>query len=416
MKRHWEFVLIASFIIVYVFVRSFNLTHNLNFSQEQAQSGIESMRLIKEKKLLLIGPPFSFNLKGRYIFQGPLISYLPIIFFVPAGFDPVLATRLFILFGASMIVPLYFGIKWLIDRNAAYFMLILFASLPFFSDYTKFLWSPNYQFVLSTLLIFLLGFYKKKKNNVIFFTIFLLSGLLFQLHYQFMLIIIGLFLYFFLIKKENSWKILLFLGGISLGFLPIILFELRHNFYNLRTAVLFLGHFREIFLTRDGGPINPHYLLSSLLFTFLILAFVLRKRIRAAHLLALFIALFAWSVFKYSHILADPFHVGITWNYSDEVKTHNIIKAQNIKSFNIAHLNYDNKAVVQKFFLMRENVMGNFEDYYHNKYLFAVSNDENFSKYKAYEIATFSPRKILNKWRINKKYNLYLLQRKGLLD
>lgn len=411
MRRHWEFMLIAFFIAVYIFIRSIHFVDNINFSQDQAQIGIEGMRIIKEKKLQLIGPPFSYNLKGRYIFQGPLINYLPILFFASGNFDPPTSTFLFIVFGAMMIIPFYLGAKWLINQNGAILIIIIYSLFPLFIDYSRFLWSPNFQFILNGVLIFLLGLYKKTNNKLIFFTIFLLSGLLLQLHYQYTVIIIGLFIYYFLVKREKSWKILLFLSGVSLGFFPILLFEARHNFYNLKTAILFLQHFQEVFLTKKNGAINSHYLLSSLLFLLLIITSFLKQKIKIYHLVGIFIILFSWSFIKFNHKLSDPFNVGIKWNYSNEVKTYNIVKSQNIKNFNVAHLNYDNKAVVQKFFLMRENVAANFEDYYKNKYLFAVTDDENFGKYKAYEIAAFYPRKILKKWKINKKYDLYLLER-----
>ncbi len=131
MKRHWEFVLIGFFIVVYIFIRSVNFVDNLNFSQDQAQIGIEGIWIIKEKKLQLIGPPFSFNLKGRYIFQGPLINYLPILFFVPAKFDPVYSTYLFIILGGLIIVPLYLGAKWLVNKNVAIVIKIFYRARIF---------------------------------------------------------------------------------------------------------------------------------------------------------------------------------------------------------------------------------------------------------------------------------------------
>jgi hypothetical protein len=65
---------------------------------------------------------------------------------------------------------------------------------------------------------------------------------------------------------------------------------------------------------------------------------------------------------------------------------------------------------VQKYFLARDKKPF-FDDYYKNRYLFAVSKTGKLDTYKAYEVSTFSPRTIVQSWPISPIYTLYLLER-----
>ena len=99
------------------------------------------------------------------------------------------------------------------------------------------------------------------------------------------------------------------------------------------------------------------------------------------------------------------------WKYKNEYKIYKIVKESGLKDFNIANLAYDTMALAPKYLLIRDNILFNKDDYYHNKYLFVVSRGQNYEKDPAYEVATFKPRKIIKEWEINKTYTMYLLER-----
>ncbi|MBI4226477.1 hypothetical protein HY612_05185 [Candidatus Roizmanbacteria bacterium] len=99
------------------------------------------------------------------------------------------------------------------------------------------------------------------------------------------------------------------------------------------------------------------------------------------------------------------------WNYLMEKKAYQLIKKENLKDFNIVNHIYDNKSVVIKYHLKLENYQIDYDDYYHNKYLFVISNTDKIFHDPAYEIKTFQPNKKLKQWKLNDTYNLYLFKR-----
>ena len=108
----------------------------------------------------------------------------------------------------------------------------------------------------------------------------------------------------------------------------------------------------------------------------------------------------------------QAFGMAKNWNFLLEKKAYEIIKKENLKDFNVVNLIYDNLSVVIKYQMRRDNYLINFDDYYHNKYLFVIDkNEANISKNPAYEIKTFFPRKKLKQWKLNDSYNLYLFER-----
>ena len=113
----------------------------------------------------------------------------------------------------------------------------------------------------------------------------------------------------------------------------------------------------------------------------------------------------------YSVKPSHAFGMAHDWNYLMEKKAYEIIKSQNVSNFNVVNLGYDTVAAVQKYFLIRDGVKGNWEDYYHNKYLFLITNKQDYMKNPAYEVNSFQPSRVVKTWKLNATYTLILLQR-----
>ena len=67
--------------------------------------------------------------------------------------------------------------------------------------------------------------------------------------------------------------------------------------------------------------------------------------------------------------------------------------------------------MVVKYHLKKDGYKMNYDDYYHNDYLYVVSPDPDVFKDPAYELYTFKPNKLLKTWKLNDTYNLYLFER-----
>ena len=413
-----ELLLLVVFIIIFVSIRSVYFTEHLNFFDDQATQATDVLQDYRLHKIPLIGNQVtSTGYKGHFLFQGPAYYYMLFPFLLLANFEPISSTYLFMLFCSVMIIPLYYGVKLLIDKRAAWLMVIIYTLAPYYVNYTRFHWNPNYQLALMPILILLMGLYKKYTSQKYFFLVAVFLGILFQFHYQFFLVVLGLAIYYFLIKKVSPLLLLHFFVGFILGVSPLLLFEVKHDFYNIRTFILIASHYKEVHSA--GNFLTPHYYLS---ITFILLtgAFAYFKNylpkgrsfIVACSVLA--IILFGWTALvnfpKPDQATLSP---NSFWSYPDEYHAYQIIKSQNLKDYNVANLAYYNtESFVIKFLLKRENVVINYDDYFHNKYLFVIkrSNTRIFDTL-SYEVAIFKPSKVLKTWKLNDHYMMYLLKR-----
>lgn len=413
-----EWVLLLLLIVGFIFLRSVYFTEHLNFTADQAEQSTDILQFYRQYKIPLIGNPVNSTVyQGHFLYQGPGYYYMLFPFLLVTNFDPVHSSYLFMLFCALMIIPLYYGMKLLVNKYAAWLMVIIYSFLPYYLNYTRFHWNPNYQLSLLPLLLLLMGLYKKYKSQKIFFLIAIFLGFLFQFHYQFIIIVLGIAIYYFAIKKLSPVLLIHFLVGFVIGISPLLLFELKHDFYNIRTLLLFIQHHNEV--TSAGSITTPHYYLSlSFMALVTLLALVRSKLPKGKNFLTasfvLSVILFVWSaMLNFQKPTTSFWSYAQNWNYTDTEKVYQLIQSQHLKDFNVADLTYYNtKASTIKFFLKQDNVNINYEDYYQNKYLF-VEKASNTKLYDtlSYEVAGFKPAKLLHAWKINDHYNLYLLER-----
>ena len=260
--------------------------------------------------------------------------------------------------------------------------------------------------------------FKTKKSILNFSILSLLLGLMLQFHYQFVLIILGIIIYYFLIEKIHIKYLAIIVVGVIIGFSPIIIFELRNNFYNIRTIILFLQNWNQV--DKPGGQYTPHYYLALSFFALIaLLAFFRNKinKISSKNFLYLITSLSVILLFfSVSANITKPtssyWSSAANWNYPTDYKIYQIIKSTGIKNdYNVANLVYDTKSIVIKYLLKVDHVDINYDDYYGNKYLFVISKPHVYEKDPAYEVDMFRPRKLLKEWKINDYYQMYLLER-----
>ncbi len=167
LKKDW--LLAVVFVLLFIVLRSFHFTTVLNFSYDQGFFSMKALDLWRTKTIVMIGPTASLNYEGHYTFQGSVIYYLLMIFMLIGQWNPVWGSYVFMLFAATMCLPLYYGVKFLMDRKAAVIATSFYCFFPLYIDYTRFLWNPNFQFALMPLIILMMGLFKKTKNIIFSF-------------------------------------------------------------------------------------------------------------------------------------------------------------------------------------------------------------------------------------------------------
>ena len=411
-----EIILLFLFLCLFIGIRTVNFTEYLNFSFDQAWSSTRVLEIWRNKEITLVGPGSSIVVNGKQILQGSINYYFNLIFLLLGNFDPIISSYLFMLFAGLMIIPLYLGVRYLFNKNVAFFIVIIYSLLPLYIDFTRFFFGPSFQLSLLPLIVLFMGLYKKSKKLSYFFLFFFFTGIESQFHFAFLLIFIILFFYYLITyttshshESGNLYnRFLLPILAFLIGFSPIIIFELKNNFYNIRLFAKYLQHQPSF----SNFQLLPHRYLSISLIILILLTPAYKKYLSRSLLVLLTVLLIIIDLVLYLPKPKQAFGMAKNWNYLLEKKAYEIIKKENLKDFNIANLIYDNLSVVIKYQMKKDNYLINFDDYYHNKYLFVIDKSKsNISKNPAYEIQTFSPRRKLKQWKINNFYNLYLFER-----
>ncbi len=398
-------------IIFFITIRSLHFTSALNFSFDQGNGFTHILEMWRNKEITLVGPASSISADNKELLQGSIIYYFMLIFALLGKFDPIISSYIFMLFCSLGIIPLYQGMKKLANEKVALFMVILYTLLPIFINYTRFFFGPNFLIPLSTILIYLMGLHKTKPKNIYLFLIFAYIGILMQFHYQVVIILVILFIYYFWIPVFTGMTkpLLIMVGGFCVGFSPMILFELKNQFYNLNVIKNYLFSSKP----HSGAPFEflPHRYLSISILFFALVGTYFKKYISYTLIIITTIILIILDAFIYLPIPSHGFGMSPNWNYLMEKKAYKIIKKQNIKNYNIVNHIYDNLSIVVKFHLKKDGVNINYDDYYRNDYLYVISKNADIFKDPAYEINTFVPNKLIKSWKLNEVYNLYLFKR-----
>lgn len=407
--KYREVLLLLVLIAAFIAVRSLNYATSFDFSSDQGAFAVKAYTLFQNREFTLIGPTTSINYDDRQIFQGSVIYYFLLVFLLLGQLDPINSSYIFMLFCALMIVPLFIGVKLLINKHAAWFVIIIYCFLPLFIDHTKFLWNPNFQLSLSPLLILMMGLYKKKPDNFRLFFIGVLAGLLLMFHYQFIIVMIGLTIFYAITQKKK--RLFFIIGGYLLGFFPILFFELRNNFYNFNTLIFYWQNLDAVLANQKGAGAHAHYYLSIVLCVFIVIAYYLRTWLTKMKLIIIGLVIFGFSLAMYFPEPSRGFGMSEGWNYKKEEEIFELIKAQGLQSFNVTNLIYDSKANVQRYLILKEGI--DYEEYsYQNQYLFVISPvGKDIAADPAFEITSMKPFSLVNSWRINDLYSLFLVKR-----
>lgn len=409
MNKKSDILILVFLFLLFVGIRTIHFTEHLNFSFDQAWTSTRVMEIWKNKEITLVGPGSSLVVNNKNLLQGALNYYFQLPFMLAGNWDPVLSSFSLMVYMGLMVFPLYFGVKLLSNKKAAIFVVILYSFLPYFIDFTRFFFGPVYQLSVMALIILFMGLYQKYKKWLYLFLVFFLTGVSLQIHYQTMIVIVILSVYYFFREKNKLYFFVAALLGLFLGYLPMIVFELKNKFYNFQIIQEYLQSSKK---STGSFSFSPHRYLSISLLLLALLTRYCGRFLSAKIILLAGLILFLLDLTLYVPLPGKGFGMSEHWNYPMEKKAYEIIKQENLKNYNIANLVYDNLSVVIKYLLKRDGLLLQYDDYYNNHYLFVIDkNEASIRKNPAYEVATFSPRKKIKKWELNKKYNLYLFER-----
>jgi len=236
-KKLLEALLILLIIFLSFVPRSVEvLNQNPIFGFDQGREMFAAKNIIVNHKFILIGTEVGAGQAGiSGIFHGPMYYYILTIPFVIFSGNPRGMTSLMFLFSTlTIFLGYYFG-KKLFGKSGGLVTALFISISPVFIAQARFLWSPNLSslfILLSLYFVYLLNVSKKYRN--IFLAAFFAA---FTYNFELAIAVplsISLVLYsIFIFRKRFKYYLFLFLGFV-VGYLPMILFELRHGLMEIK--------------------------------------------------------------------------------------------------------------------------------------------------------------------------------------
>ena len=399
-------------LIIFLFLRVFNLEKGVNFSSEQGLFLSKAKEIYDTKKLTLIGPSTSIKSTiSREFYQGPATYYLLLVP-IALGGNPIVASYFLIFINLLALIVIYTVIKKKFGFKTAFWASLFFSTYPLLVTYTRFVWNPNFIPLFSAAVLGFLLNINRKRKSLFYLLLGLILGICLQFHYQSFLLILLSFIWLTLRKAKITNFFIVFLGIIA-GFFPLLIFELRHNFYNLNTLFL-------IMQTGSGKQLISfpvYYFLFLAPFICLAIGLLFQKIYKAKKLLAvgILVLYLAWSAYKINGFSTKAPGMSEGWNYKGQKKALEIILKENKKGYNIANLlTGDTRARAMRYLLSLNNSLpGGTGDYPASEWLFVMSKskEEEVLKNPVWEISSFRPSRIAKAWPIQNGISLYLLEK-----
>lgn len=244
-------VLLAAVILTAIFFRFWHIRDYVVFLGDEGRDMLIMRNIFIEKHLPFLGP--SASVGGFYL--GPIYYWMAAPFLLLWHFDPVGPAHLVAILGVVTVFLLYKFINEALGFWPAIAAGVLYSASPLIVRYSRSSWNPNPLPFFSLLLIYFIYLAIIKKRNVYFLAAGASFGIAIQLHYLAAI----LFLISAIIVGVNTsfknWPKIVFFAiiGFLITFSPFLMFEIRHNFPNIRTILEFTTRGTTI------GYKTPHF-------------------------------------------------------------------------------------------------------------------------------------------------------------
>lgn len=224
---------IVTIVTLAAFLRLYRIAQMTAFRGEQGRDLLVSLNILRGN-FTLLGPSTSIS----DVHFGPFYHYFNALFLLLSRLDPLGPVLGFSLLSLVAICLIYSAASHLGHKKAGYFASLLYAVSPRMVEYGKHIFNSNFIHSFSIISFWFLVKFSKTPNKLhLIFLSGIFAGLALQANFLFLSVFLGLALYL-IFQKQPFKKQILFYFGCFMGILPYLLFELRHQFYNLKAFLL----------------------------------------------------------------------------------------------------------------------------------------------------------------------------------
>lgn len=239
---------------------------NIDFHTDIARDFLLLEDVFYNKNITLIGPR-SGGIPG--VFHGPLWLYLNLPAYIIGGGNPVVVGWFWVVVFILSIGVVYYVGKKMFDQTTAMAGSLLYASSTGASVYAFF--NPAGAVLLAPLLMYLMWLYVQKRNPYVLGATMFVLGCIIQFQMAFgvplLVVVTPIILYqiIYHVKTKKLFNIVALLT-IAIPLSSYVLFELRHDFLQIRSVLNYLSgvenagkvdiSFYDLLITRINTLIN----------------------------------------------------------------------------------------------------------------------------------------------------------------
>lgn len=225
------------------------LNHNPIFGFDQGRDYLAVKNIVVDHKLTLIGEELGAGSAGiNGIFQGPFYYYFLAVPFILSNGDPYSGLVLMFLFSVGAVVLSFFLGKKLFTPLIGFLLALLVAASPPLISQARFIWNSHpSSFFICLAFYFIYRFTKKRGAWDIFLAAFF-TGFIYNFEMAITIpMCLALIIYSIIIFKLEVKNYLVLLAGFFTAFLPMAVFEVRHNFMATRSIINY------VFVSKQTG-------------------------------------------------------------------------------------------------------------------------------------------------------------------
>lgn len=414
-KKNTQLLLIVVLILLGAFVvRFYKFPQRIIYGPEQARSLLTASRNLTDKFSLLGQEYFRYDSNGHQLYYSSLFTYSLIPLELLFKYDPVAITAYFALLNIFTGFIVYLVIK-VFNKNAAIFAMVLFLFNSEMIYHSLFVWQYNYLPLLGVLSLLLMYLYRKNPKMNYILGLGLISGIGFGLQYLYAVYVLIIVIFILFYSKRRLLSLSLFSLGFLIGDFPMVIFDLRNNFYHIKTL---FQYFLDTLKGQSDASFNYYYLLplwpiGTGLAGILLNRFFIKRKFIAIVMTLLYIAgnLFLGRIdFNKSLGMSK----NLTWE--DINKAAKIISSDNPGSFNVVTLlDFDTRAYILRYPLesiYKLKPMG-VVDYPNAQTVYALSKlNYNYKNPEVWELQVFYPYQVDLLDKISNSYGVFKLVKK----
>lgn len=231
-------LIISILILINIFLASWPIFNkDIVFHTDIARDFSIMEEIVVTKKPTLIGPRAG-GISG--LFHGPLWFYINLPAFIFGKGNPLIVGYFWIFLSIVTLLLVFYSTKKLFDKKTAFFSCLLFS--VFLIKYTSALFNSFGALIVFPLFFLFLRKYQEKNQFIDLVIALFFLGLTIQFQIGFggiIFILTTVYLLFYLTKKKKIIHLSAYLI-LMIPLITFILFELRHDFFQIRSLITYL--------------------------------------------------------------------------------------------------------------------------------------------------------------------------------